>query len=77
MLNQIELDVTFLMKQRFMDYSLLMAVKRVGKAEDEVINKKMDFEDDCKVEDHTQIDDFAQHQKTFHARQSIDSQAIK
>ena len=42
-----------------MDYSLLMAVKKVGKDNDDVINKKMDFEEDCKEEEHSQVDNFA------------------
>ena len=29
-MRNIELDVSFLQSQKFMDYSLLMAVKRVG-----------------------------------------------
>ena len=65
------------MKQRFMDYSLLMAIKKVGSDDDSVVNKRMDFEETCQVNDHTQIDDFAAHQQTFHQKQSIKDHQIK
>lgn len=45
-LRQIEIDVNFLMTQRFMDYSLLMAIKKVANPEeDKKLKQSMDFDD--------------------------------
>jgi len=35
-----------------MDYSLLMAIKKVGLDDDSVVNKQMDFEETCQENDH-------------------------
>lgn len=60
-LAAIEKDVKFLMQQRFMDYSLLMAIKKVGTDDDSVVNKHMDFEENDQKEEGIEIENFAVH----------------
>lgn len=53
-----------------MDYSLLMAIRKVDQLEEKKLGEKMDLDEKCEQDlnehDHSHIEDFMKHKEIFH-----------